>query len=284
MALRDQPYLPLYVQDFLTDEKLAQCSAETTGVYIRILCLMHKSEQYGRILLKQKHKQKDEQIENFAAVLAKQMPYEFHTVKKSLAELVDERVLLVEGDMLIQKRMVKDNEISEIRARSGKKGGDKSASVKNHSEQNFAQANAIAKSVANSEYENETANEIEKGLGGVGGKGPVPLPTEFATRIGLDILSTLPPSQYIQKHHRNFYDQAILGRNLNIEALHADFDTQSFTQFNNEKHFTNSFFLLVKKQQKLHYDGTKETQRPGRLQSVGTGAPKNFNDGHKLGT
>ena len=47
MALRDQPYIPLYVQDFMTDEKLSECSAESTGVYIRVMCIMHKS-QIGR--------------------------------------------------------------------------------------------------------------------------------------------------------------------------------------------------------------------------------------------
>lgn len=40
MALRDQPYLPLYVLDFLVDEKLAYCSAESTGVYIRLMCIL----------------------------------------------------------------------------------------------------------------------------------------------------------------------------------------------------------------------------------------------------
>ncbi|HRQ17742.1 MAG TPA: hypothetical protein PL085_11745 [Agriterribacter sp.] len=79
------------------------------------------------------------------------MPYEFHTVTKSLAELVDEKVLSVEGDMLIQKRMVKDNEISEIRAAAGKKGGDKNAS----NSKNFAKANAKAKMEANSVIVNE---------------------------------------------------------------------------------------------------------------------------------
>jgi len=49
MALRDQPYLPLYVQDFLTDEKLMECSAETTGVYIRLLCILHKQKEYGQM-------------------------------------------------------------------------------------------------------------------------------------------------------------------------------------------------------------------------------------------
>jgi uncharacterized protein YdaU (DUF1376 family) len=62
MALRNQPYIPLYVQDFLTDEKLIECSAQSTGVYIRLMCIMHKSEDYGKILLKQKDKQSDKQI------------------------------------------------------------------------------------------------------------------------------------------------------------------------------------------------------------------------------
>ena len=44
MALREQPYLPLYVQDFLTDEKLNECSAESTGVYIRLMCIMDKAQ------------------------------------------------------------------------------------------------------------------------------------------------------------------------------------------------------------------------------------------------
>lgn len=59
MALRDQPYLPLYVNDFLSDEKLNNCSAESTGVYIRLMCLMHKSNEYGVISLS------DRQIEKY---------------------------------------------------------------------------------------------------------------------------------------------------------------------------------------------------------------------------
>lgn len=82
MALRDQPYLPLYIQDFLTDEKLAECSAESTGVYIRLMCLFHKSDTYGKILLKQKYKQSDKQILNFASQVAKNLPYDLLVVQK----------------------------------------------------------------------------------------------------------------------------------------------------------------------------------------------------------
>lgn len=155
MALRNQPYLPLYVNDFISDEKLCQVSAESTGVYIRLMCLLHKSDTYGILLLKQSQKQNTCNKINFASVLTKQMPYEFQTVKKSLEELIDHNILLVEGDKLIQKRMVKDNEISEKRAIAGKKGGDN----------RFALANAKPKSIANTEYENEDEIPlIKKGI------------------------------------------------------------------------------------------------------------------------
>lgn len=123
MALRDQPYLPLYVMDFLSDEKLANCSAESTGVYIRFLCIMHKMEDYGVVTLKSKDKQDNDNLVNFASKLVKQMPYSVEVIRRSLEELVEERVLTIDGDKLYQKRMVRDGEISIIRAASGKKGG-----------------------------------------------------------------------------------------------------------------------------------------------------------------
>ncbi len=167
MALRDQPYLPLYIQDFLTDEKLLECSAAATGVYIRILCFMHKSESYGKILLKQKDEQNPQQILNFANKLVKHLPWEQVVIHSSLIELVNEGVLTIEGNALIQKRMVRDNELSVIRSQSGKKGGEKTSS------KDFAQGFAAPKvranskefappkSTPNTENENEIENEYE---------------------------------------------------------------------------------------------------------------------------
>lgn len=152
MALRDQPYIPLYVQDFLTDEKLIECSAESTGVYIRLMCILHKSEEYGKILLKQKDKQSENQVKNFAMKLVRQMPFTMNVIEKSLQELVNEQVLLIEGDYLYQKRMVRDNDISLKRSESGKKGGEKTQ---------FATKFALAKNQANTEYEIEIKNISE---------------------------------------------------------------------------------------------------------------------------
>ena len=148
MALRDQPYLPLYVQDFLTDEKLMECSASATGIYIRLLCIMHKSEEYGVILLKQKDKQTDNQIKNFALKLAKYLPYSTEEIIAGLSELLSEGVLQNGGDKLSQKRMIKDNEISIIRSEAGKKGV-------------FAKANPKAKGEAKPSANTETETETE---------------------------------------------------------------------------------------------------------------------------
>ena len=157
MALRDQPYLPLYVQDFLTDEKLIECSAATTGVYIRIMCLMHKSEEYGTILLKQKYKQSEKQSLNFASQLAKSLPYNLLEIESAIIELLREKVLDLNGDLLVQKRMMKDNEISIKRSISGSKGGLTTQTNNKKPIKKFAKA----KNKAKHEYENEIENKDE---------------------------------------------------------------------------------------------------------------------------
>lgn len=163
MALRDQPYLPLYVQDFLTDEKLNECSAESVGVYIMLMCVMHKSEEYGTILLRQKDKQTGWQISDFARKLVRHLPYSEEVIERALTELLEEGVLNIEGDSLYQKRMVKDGEISEKRSRAGKKGAKAKYTNESAEAKAVACANdfAMAKPMANSEYENEYEYEYE---------------------------------------------------------------------------------------------------------------------------
>jgi len=146
MALRDQPYFPFYVDDWLTDEKLIECSAESQGVCLRIMCYMHKSQKYGTILLKQKDKQSDQQVKNFAIKLGRRMPFSVDVIESSINELVSEDVLQIDGDILSQKRMVKDNEISLKRAKAGSRGG-------------FATAKKIANKPANNVANTVIVNE-----------------------------------------------------------------------------------------------------------------------------
>lgn len=149
MALRNQPYLPLYVDDFLSDERLSECSAESTGVYIRLMCLMHKSQEYGAILLKQKDKQSGSTITDFAVKLVRQMPYTEEVIRRSLRELLEEDVLSLDGDRLFQRRMVKDAKLSDTRASAGRKGGcsSKTSSTSTDFADDFASAKPQANSV-----------------------------------------------------------------------------------------------------------------------------------------
>ena len=125
MSLQNSPYLPLYVKDFMSDEKLAECSASANGVYIRLMCMLHKSEPYGKILLKEKYKTDSNACMNFASMLARHMPYTIKEICEGLTELLYNEVVYIVGDYLFQPRMVKDGEISEKRAVAGKKGGEK---------------------------------------------------------------------------------------------------------------------------------------------------------------
>lgn len=174
MALRNQPYFPLYVQDFMTDEKLNECSAKANGIYIRLMCIMHKSEEYGTILLKQKYKQnesksenlleqKSKQVSEFASQLSKNMPFSVQEIAEGLTELLEEKVVHIEGDKLIQKRMQKDGIISDKRSSAGSKGGKKSSERKQNENfaADFAQAKPEAKTKQNTENEIEIESEIE---------------------------------------------------------------------------------------------------------------------------
>lgn len=157
MALTDQPYIPLYVRDWLTNNKLKMCSLHAHGLMINLMCLLHKEDSYGEILLNQKFKQNESNIQNFALMFARMLPFAREEIITALLELVNENVLVIEGDKLICRRMVKDASLSKIRASSGKKGGRK---AKKKDDEFCLTKNASktqAKVQAKPEYEN--ANE-----------------------------------------------------------------------------------------------------------------------------
>lgn len=122
MSRRDQPYIPLYVMDFLTDEKLRECSAESVGVYIMLMCVMHKQEEYGTIVLREKDRKSADAISNFAEKLSRHLPFGEEVIRRAIQELIDEGVIYMNGNRLFQKRMVHDADVSEKRAIAGKKG------------------------------------------------------------------------------------------------------------------------------------------------------------------
>lgn len=161
MALRDQPYLPLYVQDFLSDEKLMRCSAESTGVYIRLMCVMHKSEHYGVFAIREKDKISDNILDDFARVFSLFSPYSQDVIRRSFQELLDEEVIYIYRDWLCQKRMIKDAELSDSRAKAGKQGMQNRYNQSNEFCYNKALNKTPNKNATNSENETENEGEAE---------------------------------------------------------------------------------------------------------------------------
>jgi hypothetical protein len=185
MAMRDQPYIQFYCQDYATDEKLAMCSYATQGIYIRILCAFHKSETYGGILFKEIPNQDLSATKSFAYALSRKTGVGLPDMEAAVEELLYYEVLAVDDmggvPFLYQKRMVRDNDISQKRSDAGKLGGRPPTYEKQNNEnidillmQNIKQneskmesktkANEKANEKQNSEYENENESVFENGF------------------------------------------------------------------------------------------------------------------------
>jgi uncharacterized protein YdaU (DUF1376 family) len=154
MALRDQPFLPLYIKDFMTDEKLAECSPAAHGIYVRLICILHKEEVYGRTTLKEKYKTGGDILSDFSEQFSTNMPFKTAAIYDGLKELFSEGVIQVRGNKLSQKRMVKDGELSEKRSKSGKTGGSKTSEKNKKLAETFATANSIANTANENAIEN----------------------------------------------------------------------------------------------------------------------------------
>lgn len=197
MALRDQPYIPLYVKDFTSDEKLRMCSPSAVGVYIFLMCILHREKEYGKLQLRQSFVytkddtnviqnpiQKTQSKENlylqFSENLAKQMPFKAESILLALLELDYYGVIRLEGDTLCQPRMVRDGEISETRRKSANKRWGENEETENGDEFVYTKPNTKpntkvytkddANALQNTEYENAYENNIisseEKGVKG----------------------------------------------------------------------------------------------------------------------
>ncbi len=177
-ALRKLPYIPLYVNDFSCDEKLRMCSPAAVGVYIFLLCFLHKSDTYGKLILRPKDRlpetdvlELQKQIESktkskiestvipFAKRLQRNMPFELHEIADGINELAEERVITIDGDELYQRRMIKDGEISEKRSINGALGGRPTKNKEQEKKQIESKSLSKRESELKANTENEYAYE-----------------------------------------------------------------------------------------------------------------------------
>ena len=157
---------------------------------------MHKSESYGKLILRQKDRlteadslelqkliesktesKTESKIIPFAKRLQRNMPFELHEKAAGLNELAEERVITIDGETLYQRRMVKDGEISEKRSINGTLGGrpTKADSTKKSKTESKGKSKRASKNKANTEYENEYENNnIDSEEGDAGEETPAP--------------------------------------------------------------------------------------------------------------
>ena len=122
MSLSKQPYMPLYVRDFLSDERVRKCSAKTIGVLAVLVCMLHLAEEYGHYKLDDPLKEGEKLIPSLAKQLVRSMSFTKNIIESALNELVKTKLLITSDDGFYMPDMVKSNELHEKRSKSGAMG------------------------------------------------------------------------------------------------------------------------------------------------------------------
>ena len=125
------------------------------------MCIMHKEDQYGTLLLKQNFKHHSDICLDFASYLARLLPFSQEEIAPALYELIDEKVLYMDDECIYCNRMIEDAKLSTIRASNGSKGGKATTRKNKKKPDKFATHFAQANNQANAEYENDIASESE---------------------------------------------------------------------------------------------------------------------------
>lgn len=142
------PAFQFYPADWRKDPSVQALSFFDRGVWFEILCLMHESEQRGKLLLNGKP-MPDE-------ALARLLGLDKQILTKTISVLLDYGVASRdEQGALINRRMVRDENLRQIRIESGKKGGNpnlvnqNSTKTKNQVNQNSTPSSSSSSSTSN---------------------------------------------------------------------------------------------------------------------------------------
>lgn len=112
------PSIQFYPADWRKDPGVQSLSFHDKGVWLEILCLMHESEQRGKLLLNGNPMPDD--------ALARLLGLDKQNLAKTLRTLLDFGVAsrCPESGALINRRMVRDEALRKIRQEAGKLGGN----------------------------------------------------------------------------------------------------------------------------------------------------------------
>jgi hypothetical protein len=115
------PSFQFYPNDWLGDMNLRMCSVATRGVWIDLLCIMHKSKKYGYLVQKESGKWSNmspKTIQKLTGMTRKR-------IVNGLRELSKNDVIKYDDNgLMYSKRLVKDHRLRKIRMEVGKLGGN----------------------------------------------------------------------------------------------------------------------------------------------------------------
>ncbi len=114
------PAIQFYVGDWRKDPGIQALDYEARGVWLEILCLMHESEDRGKLLLN------GNPMADGALARILGIP-EAHC-KQIVSKIEAYGVASRDGESgaLINRRMVREQKLTDIRSEAGRKGGEKS--------------------------------------------------------------------------------------------------------------------------------------------------------------
>lgn len=111
-----RPSFQFYPSDWLRDTALRSCSTGARGLWIDMICYMHEGNPYGYL----KVGNKVIHAENLSRMVGEPVAL----VEEWLHELLDAGVYDIDDGAICSRRMIKDENLRNIRAEGGKKGGN----------------------------------------------------------------------------------------------------------------------------------------------------------------
>lgn len=149
----DRPFLKFYVKDYAGDSKLKRCSLGAQGLWVRIMCEMHDSPIYGKLIFDQmigKPIKKPVSFEDQSIIeywstceqLSLDCVVTMSTFTPLMKELIENQVAKIDPHgNLYSYRMVKDHDISIKRSNATK---SRRKSPNNQEPELFAQQESSA--------------------------------------------------------------------------------------------------------------------------------------------
>lgn len=111
------PWMRFFVDDYIADESLGMCSLAAQGLWVRLLCIMHKSHRRGFLCQANGEPLSLEQTARLAGCSTEE-------AGRLVQELLHSGAASAERGVLYSRRMLREADISRKRSISGRLGGN----------------------------------------------------------------------------------------------------------------------------------------------------------------